>query len=113
MDLGSELGRNEDVKALLIKHRYNIQPTAPDASYQNSSAEQPHETIGNAIRVYVRPPGKRSHKLSNHINKGIFLGYTTTMSNMMYYNNRIHCVKTATHAHFDEGMNGMDNPPPN
>ena len=48
MDLGSELGQNEDIKALLIKHGYDIKPTAPDASYQNSPAEQPHEAIGNA-----------------------------------------------------------------
>eukprot|EP00957_Ditylum_brightwellii_P111457 8501080-Ditylum_brightwellii.AAC.1 len=35
------------------------------------------------------------------------------MSNIMYYDNRTHCAKTATHARFNEGMNDMDNPPPN
>eukprot|EP00957_Ditylum_brightwellii_P056081 4250716-Ditylum_brightwellii.AAC.1 len=50
IDLGSELGQNEDVKTLIIKHGYDIQPTRPDALYQNSPAERPHETIGNAIR---------------------------------------------------------------
>eukprot|EP00957_Ditylum_brightwellii_P031447 2384419-Ditylum_brightwellii.AAC.1 len=45
MDLGSELGQNEDGKTLLIKHGYDIQPTGPDALYQNSPAERLHETI--------------------------------------------------------------------
>eukprot|EP00957_Ditylum_brightwellii_P059124 4485975-Ditylum_brightwellii.AAC.1 len=39
MDLGSELGQNEDIKTLLIKYGYGIQPTRPDALYQNFPAE--------------------------------------------------------------------------
>eukprot|EP00957_Ditylum_brightwellii_P058620 4446596-Ditylum_brightwellii.AAC.1 len=34
-------------------------------------------------RVYVRPTGKRKHKLSNRVNKGVFLGYTATMKNIV------------------------------
>eukprot|EP00957_Ditylum_brightwellii_P082318 6259568-Ditylum_brightwellii.AAC.1 len=57
MFLGSELGQNEDVKALLIKYGYDIWPTRPDTLYQNSPAEQPHETIGNAIRSMLEGAG--------------------------------------------------------
>eukprot|EP00957_Ditylum_brightwellii_P060328 4581430-Ditylum_brightwellii.AAC.1 len=49
MDLGSDLGRNEEVRKLLMKHGYDIRPTAPDASHQNTSTEWPHGMIGDAI----------------------------------------------------------------
>eukprot|EP00957_Ditylum_brightwellii_P164469 12521842-Ditylum_brightwellii.AAC.1 len=45
-DQGSELGRNVEVKKLLTKYGYDIRPTGPDASHQNSPQERPHETIG-------------------------------------------------------------------
>eukprot|EP00957_Ditylum_brightwellii_P159179 12115315-Ditylum_brightwellii.AAC.1 len=50
MDLGSELGQNEEIKNLLMKHGDEIQPTAPDAFHQNPPAERPHETIGDTIQ---------------------------------------------------------------
>eukprot|EP00957_Ditylum_brightwellii_P064193 4870749-Ditylum_brightwellii.AAC.1 len=34
------------------------------------------------------------------------------MSNIMFYDIKTHQVKTATHGHFDKGMNDMENPPP-
>eukprot|EP00957_Ditylum_brightwellii_P193616 14744226-Ditylum_brightwellii.AAC.1 len=39
MDLGGELGKHPEVQLLLQQHRYNIRPTAPDASYQNAPGE--------------------------------------------------------------------------
>eukprot|EP00957_Ditylum_brightwellii_P055930 4237964-Ditylum_brightwellii.AAC.1 len=48
MDLGSELGRNVEIKKLLTKHGYDIYPTGSDAFHQNSPGERPHETIGDA-----------------------------------------------------------------
>eukprot|EP00957_Ditylum_brightwellii_P074998 5699996-Ditylum_brightwellii.AAC.1 len=64
-------------------------------------------------RVYVRPPGKHTHKLLNHINKGIFLGCTVTVKNIVYYNLKTHHSKIATHACFNEGMNDLETPTPN
>eukprot|EP00957_Ditylum_brightwellii_P069421 5270824-Ditylum_brightwellii.AAC.1 len=57
MDLGSELGQNEDVKTLLIKHGYDIQPTRPNASYHNSPAKRLHETIDNTMRSILESAG--------------------------------------------------------
>eukprot|EP00957_Ditylum_brightwellii_P201668 15326671-Ditylum_brightwellii.AAC.1 len=69
MDLESELGQNEDVKALLIKHGYGIQPTRPDTSYQNSPAEQPHKTIAT---YHIKVETKLHIRLSP-INAQIYL----------------------------------------
>eukprot|EP00957_Ditylum_brightwellii_P123361 9406385-Ditylum_brightwellii.AAC.1 len=49
MDLGRKLGRNVEVKKLLMKHGYNVRPTGPSASHQNSPGKRPHETIGVAV----------------------------------------------------------------
>jgi hypothetical protein len=168
MDLGSELGRSNEVLNLLEKHGYEIRPTAPEASYQNAPAERPHQTIGNMLRtmldgagadykfwpyafqmailvhgfidhngrgipheragggrvdlrrlrtwgcrVYVKPPGRRSHRLAKNSNVGIFLGYTSTMKNIIYWDVKTKRVKTAVHAVFDEGMNDLEVPTPN
>jgi hypothetical protein len=64
-------------------------------------------------RVVVRPPGPRPSKLENHANVGCFLGYTATMTQAYYLEERILKVKTSSHARFDEGMTDMPNPPPN
>eukprot|EP00957_Ditylum_brightwellii_P092444 7039691-Ditylum_brightwellii.AAC.1 len=56
------------------------------------------------MEVYVRPPGKRKHKLSNHVNKA---------KNIVYYNLKTHPSKIATHACFDEGLNDLETPLPN
>ncbi len=168
MDLGGELGRHPDVRALLGQHGYSIHTTGPDASHQNGVGERPHQTIANVIRslltganldpifwpyafhhalfvhgllpqgdkgvphtratgerpdlsklrtfgcrVYVRPPGKRRSKLDNHVNKGIFLGHTSTMTQAIYWDLDTKKVKTATHVKYDEGMNDLDHPTPN
>ena len=53
MDLGGELGKNKAVLELLKKHDYDIRPTSPDSSHQNTLGEQPHETIGDAMRAML------------------------------------------------------------
>ena len=168
-DLGSELGRNAAFKSLVAKHGYKLEPTAPGSSFQNSPAERPNETIGDALRtmlhgsnvdmklwdhvfchfittsnhvlhgtdektphhqvtgqrgdlsrlrtfgcrVWVRLPGRRSHKLDPHVNKGIFLGYTATMRNIYYLDCDTDRIKTTQHCRFDEGMNDLPSLPPN
>eukprot|EP00957_Ditylum_brightwellii_P036411 2756678-Ditylum_brightwellii.AAC.1 len=72
-----------------------------------------HSYLPHYRRVYVRPPGKCRHKLSNHINIGVFLGYIATMKNIIYYNLKTHRSKTATHAQFNEGMNNLETLTPN
>eukprot|EP00957_Ditylum_brightwellii_P029521 2230740-Ditylum_brightwellii.AAC.1 len=57
MDLGSELGRNVEVKKLVTKHGYDIRPTGPDPSHQNSPGERPHKTIGDAVRSMLEGSG--------------------------------------------------------
>ena len=67
-------------------------------------------------RVWVRPPGRRSAKFKNNSRKGIFLGYLPqTTKNILWYDIETDCVKIASHARFDEGMNDLpiDAIPPN
>eukprot|EP00957_Ditylum_brightwellii_P202676 15331261-Ditylum_brightwellii.AAC.1 len=42
---------------MLTKHGYNIRPTDPNASHQNSLAERPQKTIGDAIRLMLEGTG--------------------------------------------------------
>ena len=64
-------------------------------------------------RVYVRVPGTRKAKLDDHVSEGIFLGYTETMKNIYWYDNKTGEVKIASHVRFDEGMVDLPDPPPN
>jgi len=44
---------------------------------------------------------------------GIFLGYSQTLKNILYYDTTTHRVKTALHVVFDESMTDSDNKSPN
>ena len=33
-------------------------------------------------RVWVRNPGRRGHKMDNHVNRGVFFGYTSSLRNI-------------------------------
>jgi hypothetical protein len=58
--------------------------------------------------VLVRPPGRRSAKLVNHVNRGIFLGYTSTLTQIYYFDVDTTRVKTAFSVKFDEVGVSMD-----
>jgi hypothetical protein len=59
-------------------------------------------------RVWVRPPGKRTARLTNHARKGIFLGYLpNTLKNILWFDVDSNRIKIAFHARFDEGMNDL------
>jgi hypothetical protein len=64
-------------------------------------------------RVWVCPPGRRSDRRSNHTIKGIFLGYTATMKQIIYLDEVTKNIKTSIHGTFDEGMNDLTIPTPN
>eukprot|EP00957_Ditylum_brightwellii_P009278 701885-Ditylum_brightwellii.AAC.1 len=53
LDLGGELGKHPEVRLLLQQHGYNVHPTAPDASCQNTLRECPHQIIANTIRMML------------------------------------------------------------
>jgi hypothetical protein len=53
LDLGGETGKNPDIQALFLKDGYILEPTGAGASSHNCSAERPHQTIGNAVRVML------------------------------------------------------------
>ena len=58
----------------------------------------------------------RSISRTNNSRKGIFLGYLPqTTKNILWYDIETDCVKIASHACFDEGMNDLpiDAIPPN
>ena len=39
-----------EIQQLFLKHGYEIQPTTPYSSHENALVEQPHHTIGHAMR---------------------------------------------------------------
>ncbi|MCP4167411.1 MAG: DDE-type integrase/transposase/recombinase, partial [Chloroflexi bacterium] len=96
---------------------HNLTPRAgqTQSPYEKVTGKRPNlknlRTFG--CRVWVRPPGRRSTRRENHTIKGIFLGYTVTMSQIYYLDNATTRVKTTIHATFDEGMNDLDKPTPN
>jgi len=64
--------------------------------------------------VYVLPPhATRCNMLCTETCTGIFLGYSQTMKNILYYDLLSHQVKTALHLVFDEAMTDLDNKTPN
>ena len=57
---------------------------------------------------WVRPPGRRQHKLRPNSRKGRFLGFLpNTTKNIVWFDPETEKVKTAKHARFDEGMNDL------
>jgi Integrase core domain. len=64
--------------------------------------------------VYIRPAGRRPSKLDNHVIKGKFLGYTSTLKQIYYLEDSSNKIKVAAHAHFDEGLANvpLDDLPP-
>jgi hypothetical protein len=63
--------------------------------------------------ILVRPPGHRSAKLVHHVNRGIFLGYTSTLTQIYYFDVDTTWVKTAFSVKFDEAGVSMDVRSPN
>ena len=55
-----------------------------------------------------QPPGHWISQCANHSVKGIFLGYKSTLSHIIYYDDATRHVKTGLHAIFDEGMHDFD-----
>ena len=55
-------------------------------------------------RIYAKKTGKRPAKLDGHTASGIFLGYTATMKNCRYIDDKTGQIKIATHAIFDEAQ---------
>jgi hypothetical protein len=65
-------------------------------------------------RVFALPARPRCpDKLSSGARTGIFLGFSKTFKNIMYYDLETETVKTAQHVVFDETMVDHPSPPPN
>ncbi|KAI2505295.1 Reverse transcriptase (RNA-dependent DNA polymerase) [Fragilaria crotonensis] len=140
MDGGGELGKCRDIHRTFANFGYAVELTGPDSSHQNGPGERPHQTIGDALRTmlsganlqpnfwpyafyhYIRlynfvPHGDRPTSPYEMWCPSPKSGKATDlwMSDPRSSND---CsirstVKTATHARFDEGMNDLDEPPPN
>ena len=169
-DLGGELGRCRELRALFEKAGYGVETTAADSSNQNAPGERPHQTIGDALRamlggadlapcfwpyafhhflrlynvtvhgdrtespyeiwtgrrpnlrllrtfgcrVYALPARpRRPAKILTDARKGLFLGYSKTMKNILYYDLDSEIVKECQHVVFDESMTDLSIKPPN
>jgi hypothetical protein len=62
--------------------------------------------------VYVRPPSKRNKKLDNNVCCSLFIGFTSTMSQIHYYALDTKRFKTTTRVKFDEGISYLEIPTP-
>ena len=56
-DLGGELARSHAFQELILKHKYVLEPTAPDSSFQNGIVERGHRTLANMMRSMLRGAG--------------------------------------------------------
>ena len=67
-------------------HRYVIHRGRDKTPYKIMTSKRPNlsKLCTFGCRVSVFPPGRRKHKLDNHVNKGIFLCYTATMKYMVF-----------------------------
>ena len=96
---------------------YNFVPHGdrPSSPYEMCGAPLPNlaklRTFG--CRIHVRPTTARYGRVVPNSRLGIFLGYSRSLKVMYYFDLGSSTVKTATHARFDEGMNDLDEPPPN
>ncbi|MFY8200141.1 MAG: hypothetical protein ACOVLE_05695, partial [Pirellula staleyi] len=96
---------------------YNFIPhgNRPSSPYEMCGASLPNlaklRTFG--CRLHVRPTTTRYGRVVPNSRLGIFLGYSRSLKVMYYFDLGSSTVKTATHARFDEGMNDLDEPPPN
>ncbi|KAI2495456.1 source UniProtKB [Fragilaria crotonensis] len=96
---------------------YNFVPHGdrPTSPYEMCGAPLPNlaklRTFG--CRIHVRPTTARYGRVVPNSRLGIFLGYSRSLKVMYYFDLGSSTVKTATHARFDEGMNDLDEPPPN
>jgi hypothetical protein len=69
-----------------------------------------------SCRVYALPPrpnGRRPDRITSDARTGIFLGYTKTMKNVLYFDVETETVKSCQNVIFDESMNDVTDKPPN
>jgi hypothetical protein len=103
---------------------YNMLPHSRDDAVDPIQSRSPTEIISGQVpnfafvrtfgcRVYVRPPGGRVRKSVSNTIKGRFLGYTSTLKNIVYLDESNGEIKEAFHAVFDEAFNDLEAPPPN
>ena len=96
---------------------YNFVPhgNRPFSPYEMCGAPLPNlaklRTFG--CRIHVRPTTSQYGRVVPNSRLGVFLGYSRSLKVMYYFDLGSSIVKTATHARFDEGMNDLDEPPPN
>jgi len=97
-------------------YNVTVHGDASASPYEICSGKRPDLRLLRVFgcRVYVLPPkAHRSAAILSDARTGIFLGYTKTMRNILYYDTESEQVKTAQHVAFDESMNDMTDKPPN
>ena len=102
-DLGPEYWSFALLHAVYIKNRvpHTYIKCTP---FQAMTGVQPDLTNLRTFgcRIFTKKPGKRPAKLDHHTSNGIFLGYTSTMKNVYYIDDKTNVVKIGCHAIFDE-----------
>jgi hypothetical protein len=102
-DLGAEFWADAIVYASYLYNRtyHESVGTTPEESWTGSRPEMNHiRTFGSSVTV--KKPGGRQTKGDPHCYHGIFLRYTATTKNLVYYDINTKRTKTAAHKTMDE-----------
>jgi hypothetical protein len=96
---------------------YNVTPHVDKASpFEIETGKKPdlrHLRVFGC-HVYALPSRpKRPDAALSDARVGIYLGFSKTMKNVLYFDVETETVKTAQHVAFDESMNDLDIKPPN
>ena len=100
---------------------YNVTPhgDSDKSPYEIETGEKPNLRYLRVFgcRVYAlprRPTNRRAEKVVADSRTGVFLGFSKTMKNILYFDLETETVKDAQHVAFDESMNDLkesDKPP--
>jgi hypothetical protein len=93
-DKGGELWGSYSFQEAILKCNYLLEPTAPDAPFQNGLAERPNQTLATIIRCLLHAAGLGSQYWSFALVHAVYLKTITTQQPPMYPLCTIHRNKT-------------------
>ena len=96
-------------------YNMTVHRDCPASPYELCTGKQPDLSPLRVFgcRVYALPTGSSKAKSLVHARTGIFLGFSRSLHNVLYYDLETETVKTCQHVAFDEAMNDLVDKPPN
>ena len=102
-------------KHYLFLYNVTIHNSQQASPYTLCTRKKPNLSLLHTFgcQVYALPLWHQSAKLETDTCTSIFLGYTSTMKNMCYFDIAMGQIKMAQHVSFDEAMHDLADKPPN